>query len=234
MKLLVTGANRGLGFYLVKVGLEKGYHIFAGVRNSTPDAMKSLEDLKNTFGANLTIVKLDVTDEASVIRASQQVMTETANLDVIINNAGVLFGRNRTIEEVDIEECMKTMDINTFGSLRVLKHFLPFVRKGKNQSIINISSDSGSLTNAYSGDYAYGLSKAALNMLSEKLHIYLKNDSIRVYSIHPGWMRTDMGGQQASLDPIVSANGIFQIIESRPVIASKYVFIDYKGQPMEI
>lgn len=105
---------------------------------------------------------------------------------MIINNAAILNGRGTSIEDLDIEAIKLAFDVNTLGPARVIKHFLPLLKKGENQSIINISSEGGSLTNAYSGDYPYGLSKAALNMLSEKLHVALKNEGIQVLSVHQG------------------------------------------------
>ncbi|PWK03347.1 short subunit dehydrogenase [Bacillus sp. VMFN-A1] len=125
----------------------------------------------NKKGLQLEILHLDVTDEESVREAARNV---GESLDVIINNAAILNGRGTSIEDLDIEAIKLAFDVNTLGPARVIKHFLPLLKKGENQSIINISSEGGSLTNAYSGDYPYGLSKAALNMLSEKLHVALK------------------------------------------------------------
>ncbi len=232
MKILVTGANRGLGLALTKHGLEKGYQIFAGVRSLDEGTLKALLELKAIYQSHLHILQVDVTDEQSVATAANSLTDHC--LDVIINNAAVLEEREQTIEELDIEACMNSYDINTLGPMRVVKHFLPLLEKGTKQSIVNISSDAASLTHAYSGDYPYGLSKVALNMFSEKLSRELKEKNIRVFAIHPGWMKTDMGGENAQLEPLEPANAIFRIIDQELEIPHEHVFIDYQGKRMDL
>jgi NAD(P)-dependent dehydrogenase (short-subunit alcohol dehydrogenase family) len=116
----------------------------------------------------------------------------------------------------------------------VVKHFLPLLMMGDRSSIINISSEAGSMSNAYAGDYAYASSKTALNMFTQQLNQYVKSKKINVYSIHPGWIKTDMGGDRAPGDPIDTAEGIFDIIEGKREIDSQNVFITYEGQPMPL
>src|SRR5690625_324570 len=193
--------------------------------------MQELTELKERYGNQLAIIHLDVTCEQSVQAATSKL---NGSLDVIINNAAILNEREKTIEDLDLEACKLAFDINTLGPIRVIKHFLPILKNGENQSIINISSEAGSLTNAYSGDYPYGMSKVALNMLSEKLHVTLKDEDIQVLSVHPGWMRTDMGGQQATNDPADTAKAIYDLIERQVQIESEHVFIDYQGKQMSI
>ncbi|MBS4218354.1 SDR family oxidoreductase [Bacillus sp. FJAT-49711] len=230
MNILISGANRGLGFSLTKVGLERGHYIFAGVRNISD----SLLNLQEVYTDQLEILKIDVTDEETVVEAANSIKKNHLKIDSIINSAGVLLGREKYIEELNLDEMMKSYDINTLGPIRIIKNFLPLLMRGDKQTIINITSEAGSITNAYSRDYPYGLSKVALNMLSEKLNVYLKEKDIKVYSIHPGWMKTDMGGENAPTDPMETANGIMDIIERKVEVKSKYVFIDYNGQPMVI
>ncbi|WP_434785827.1 SDR family NAD(P)-dependent oxidoreductase [Bacillus velezensis] len=150
MDILITGANRGLGLGFVEVGLEKGYRVFAGVRDPNEQKRTQLTKLKEKNSNQLEILHLDVTDEESVREAARNV---GESLDVIINNAAILNGRGTSIEDLDIEAIKLAFDVNTLGPARVIKHFLPLLKKGENQSIINISSEGGSLTNAYSGDY---------------------------------------------------------------------------------
>ncbi|MBM7569978.1 SDR family oxidoreductase [Aquibacillus albus] len=234
MDILITGANRGLGLCLAKVGLENGHHIYAGVRSLDEKTTEPLAQLQETYKEKLEIVQLDVTDENSVIAATETIKRKNASLDGIINNAGILNEREKTIEELDLEACKLAFDINTLGPIRVIKHFLPLLEKGNKQSIINVSSEAGSLTNAYAGDYPYGLSKVAVNMLSEKLNVYLREKDIKVLSVHPGWMRTDMGGNKAPLDPMDTATGIFDMVERKKNVNNKYVFVDHHGRSMVI
>lgn len=231
MKILITGANRGLGLQLVTVGLEKGHNVFAGVRDMHGSKMQELTELKAQYANQLEIIHVDVTSEQSVIEAVSSV---DGSVDVLINNAAILNEREKTIEDLDLDACMLAFDINTLGPVRVIKHFLPLLKNGKNQSIINISSEAGSLTNAYRGDYPYGMSKSALNMLTEKLHVTLKDEDIQVLSVHPGWMRTDMGGEHATTDPADTAERIYRLIHREVPIDSEFVFIDYEGKPMSI
>ncbi|WP_369403589.1 SDR family NAD(P)-dependent oxidoreductase [Gracilibacillus boraciitolerans] len=118
--------------------------------------------------------------------------------------------------------------------MRIIKHFLPIFHKGPRASILNISSEAASFTNAYAGDYPYGMSKAALNMLSEKLKMYLKDDGVQVLSIHPGWMKTDMGGEKAPFDPDETARMIVDLAERKTEVDSRYSFVNRDGSAMNI
>ena len=115
-----------------------------------------------------------------------------------------------------------------------MKHFLPLLYKGNQKAIINISSDAGSIQNAYGGDFPYGVSKAALNMFSVQLSRYVKVKDIAVYAVHPGWIKTDMGGGNATGYPDESAMGILDILEGKITGTSELGFIDFRGQEMKI
>ncbi|SHM51588.1 SDR family oxidoreductase [Gracilibacillus kekensis] len=240
MKVFVTGANRGLGLSLVESGLERGHIIFAAVRSVSDKQIHDLQQLKEKYEGQLRIIHMDVTNEKSVEQAAEAVKLTDQYLDVIINNAAILNERDKTIEELDIHACLQAFDVNTLGPMRVVKHFLPVLRRGleqktmTNQAVINISSEAGSLSNAYSGDYPYGMTKVALNMLTEKLKVYLKDDDIDVLSIHPGWMKTDMGGESAPKLPKVTADNIFAVIENGLEDEQRFAFIDDTGTPMDI
>jgi NAD(P)-dependent dehydrogenase (short-subunit alcohol dehydrogenase family) len=230
MRILITGANRGLGLALSQVGAERGHQILAGVRN----IQKSEESLtQSEIYKSISLLPLDVTDEESVSSAVNTVKENFGTIDVIIN-AGVLLERDKQIEDLDLDQMKVTFDVNFFGPIRVVKHFLPLLMMGDRSSIINISSEAGSMSNAYAGDYAYASSKTALNMFTQQLNQYVKSKKINVYSIHPGWIKTDMGGDRAPGDPIDTAEGIFDIIEEKREIESKNVFITYEGQPMPL
>ena len=146
----------------------------------------------------------------------------------------MLTERGKKIEELDFEHVQFTMDVNVLGPMRVMKHFLPLLYKGKKKTIINISSEAGSIHNAYGGDFPYGISKAALNMFSVQLSRYVKEKDIAVHAVHPGWIKTDMGGENATGYPEESANGILDILEGKIEAKSELGFIDFKGQEMKI
>jgi NAD(P)-dependent dehydrogenase (short-subunit alcohol dehydrogenase family) len=231
MRILLTGANRGLGLALAQVGAERGHHILAGVRDVNQSEMKFTD---HAFSKSITFLPLDVTDEESVIQAARSVIENFGTIDVIINNAGILLERDKTIEDLDISQVQLTFDVNLFGPMRVVKHFLPLLMMGDRSSIINISSEAGSIENAYAGDYAYASSKTALNMFSEQLRKYVRDNKIEVFAVHPGWIRTDMGGENAPGNPYDTAKGIFDIIERKHSIDSRYAFINHEGNAMPI
>ncbi|MEH7546722.1 SDR family NAD(P)-dependent oxidoreductase [Neobacillus vireti] len=231
MRILITGANRGLGLALAQIGAERGHHIVAGVRDAEQGKEKFSE---LEFSKSISIVPLDVTKEDSVLHAANFVKDQFGTVDAIINNAGILLERDKKIEELDLEQVQLSFDVNLFGPMRVVKHFLPLLLLGDSSSIINISSEAGSFENAYGGDYAYAASKTALNMFSQQLNQYVNGKNIQVYAVHPGWIKTDMGGSNAPGNPIDTAKGIFNLVETRLTVESKYVFINHEGKPMAI
>ncbi|WP_020617266.1 SDR family oxidoreductase [Paenibacillus daejeonensis] len=232
MNLLITGANRGLGCELTAEALERGHRVIAGVRY--PEAGHDrLTALAAEYAGQLEVLQLDVTEEGSIARLAEQLSEAGRTLGGIVNNAAVLLARNTQIEELDMEDMERTIDINLYGPMRVVKHFLPLLTEPQ-AVIANISSEAGSLTNAYPGDYPYGISKAALNMFTQQLQSYLKERDVEVLSIHPGWMKTDMGGDKAPGDPRQSARGILDLIERKVVPEGRLRFFDQTGKPMTI
>jgi NAD(P)-dependent dehydrogenase (short-subunit alcohol dehydrogenase family) len=232
MNIIITGAGRGLGVDLVAEALERGHSVIAGVRR--PDQEQpELTELTAAYGDKLTIVKLDVTDEAGIAALAAELKEQGRTLGAIINNAAVLNARNTPVEALDLQDMLTTMDINLYGPIRVVKHLLPLLTEPE-PSIINISSEAGSITNAYPGDYPYSISKTALTMFSQQLHVYLQERGVHVLSVHPGWMHTDMGGEAAPTDPRQSAGGIISLIEQRTAPEGHFRFVDYTGKDMKI
>jgi NAD(P)-dependent dehydrogenase (short-subunit alcohol dehydrogenase family) len=231
MKLLITGANRGLGLALAFEAVRRGHTVFAGVRN-TQEIEEGLAELQANSPHQVTIIKLDVTDENSISSAVQQVKDQIGLLDGIINNAGVLCERDKKIEEISLNQVQITFDVNLFGPMRVVKHFLPILVKSKESSIINISSEAGSYQNAYGGDYSYALSKHSLNMFTKQIQNYLKETKVCVLSVHPGWIKTDMGGEAAPGSPEETAEGILDLLERKQEVQTQTNFINFKGEPM--
>jgi NAD(P)-dependent dehydrogenase (short-subunit alcohol dehydrogenase family) len=158
----------------------------------------------------------------------------TPALDILINNAGVMLETRIPLSELDLSQLplVETMQVNTFGPLRMVKQFLPLLEKGDRKLIINISSEAGSSADCWrESEFAYSMSKAALNMQSKILQNYLKPRGFKVLAIHPGWMQTDMGGAGADIPADHAAEGIFQLAEKnwKPDDA---IYMDYRGQPL--
>lgn len=232
MKIVITGANRGLGYELTAEAAQRGHEIIAGIRSANPDG--KLADLISRYPGQIEAIQLDVCREETVDRLAKSLKAEGQAVDAIINNAGILLGRGVSIEELQMEDVAQSFEINLFGPMRMIKHLLPLMPNGSSRAIINISSEAGSLSNAYGGDYPYAISKAAINMFSKQLKKYVKGREIRVYALHPGWIKTDMGGEKAPGDPIESAKGIIDILEMKKEIDPEHFFINYKGEPMPI
>lgn len=231
MNILITGASRGLGVEMAAEALERGHRVIAGVRDTA--AQGRLAELAAQYGERLELAQLDVTDEAGLADLAAALNRQGRTLGAIINNAAILAARKTPIEELDMNDVLQSFDINLFGPMRVVKHFLPLVTE-PNAAIINISSEAGSISNAYPGDYPYAISKTALNMFTQQLLSAVKKRGIQVLSVHPGWMKTDMGGESAPTDPRLSAKGILDLTEGRVVPDCRFNFVDYTGKEMPI
>lgn len=228
--ILITGASRGLGFYLAKKYLEDGHRVFAGVRNKDD---VNLQGLKEEYPNLFIPIILEVSSTESVDRAFVEVSMYTSTIDIIINNAAIHSDSSyHILEETNIDDCLHVYDVNSLGPIRVTKAFVPMIRKSLSGKIINISSESGSINSCRrEKEFDYCMSKAALNMATKLLSNYLRNDNVIVLSIHPGWMRTDMGGQNAHLDPYETACKLVALFDSINDV-SYPIFIDNDGNEL--
>ncbi|GEM05528.1 short-chain dehydrogenase [Halolactibacillus miurensis] len=224
MRVVITGANRGLGFAFVEACLKRGYDVYACYRKD-PGSLSTLHSQK------LMRIQVDVTDESSLNAFQKKIQDYNETIDVLINNAGVLNGRDARVEAVEVNDMLTAFQVNALGPLLTVKHLLKHMEESNVKRIINISSNAASLNHAYAPDYPYGMTKVALNMFTEKLRKEVEGRGYRVYSVHPGWMRTDMGGASADISAIEAAEAIIQhFIEAAPEGA--HTFYDYQGQPM--
>jgi len=234
VNVLITGANRGLGYELAAESIRRGHHVVALVRDeAASEQLQASLHVQSLNEQQITIMLADVRDEEAIQVAAQQLKADGLKLDCIMNSAAVLLGRQTAIEALDMEDMQLSFDVNLFGPIRVIKHMIGLLADEEG-SIINISSEAGSIHHAYAGDYPYSLSKCALNLLSEQLKRMLSGKGVYVWSIHPGWMRTDMGGSAAPLSPQQSAVGIINIMERKVAIETNFSFIDYRGEAMDI
>ena len=230
-RILVTGADAGLGLSLVKCFLREGYEVFAGVYRSTV----GLNPLAAQYASSLMLISLNVADMDSVCDAARQVARLTSALDIVINNAGIhLENSKSSLEQLDLADghLQQTMEVNAFGPLRVVQQFLPLLEKGRQKLILNISSEAGSIADCRrENQFAYCMSKAALNMQSKILQNYLGPRGFKVLAVHPGWMRTNMGGPQAPLPAEAAAEAIFKLGLRRWNMEDP-MYIDYQGIPL--
>jgi len=216
MKILITGTNRGLGLEFVKQYLERGEEVIATCRD--PEKAITLHDLQNNFADNLTIIQLDVVDKRSIDAAYERVKRKYEKIDLLINNAGIRSGGKKdsyTLGELQTEDIGKVLKVNAIAPVLLAEKFLNLIEKGKNPKIINITSLLGSIgSKAWVFRYSYCASKAALNMFSKLMSIELKNKGIIVLALHPGHVKTDLGGPHAPLVPKQSIKGMLKVIDS--------------------
>jgi NAD(P)-dependent dehydrogenase (short-subunit alcohol dehydrogenase family) len=226
--VVITGAARGLGFRLAEAYLEQGATVFGLYR------LDQTAELSRTYGDRFHAIQCDTTDEEQVRHAAEHVARAAGAVDILINNAAVYLEKPFTeANEFDADVARRTFDVNAVGPLLVTKHFLPLVLAGSSKRIVNISSEAGSISqNKRSREYAYCMSKAALNMQSVILQQRVKGDGVKVLAIQPGWMRTEMGGTDADLDPKESASGIVDVIARNSDIDGP-MYLDYTGRACE-
>ncbi len=221
MRIVITGANRGIGLELVRQCLARGDTVIATARN--PSAATPLQALAR---ASLTVVACDVGDDASVRAFAAKV---TGPVDALINNAGVM-GSMTSLQDIDFEDVQKTYSINALGPLRVTGALLPQLRQGSMKKVLHITSGMGSIgDNTSGGAYGYRMSKAALNMGARSMATDLRPEGIRVAVINPGWVKTDMGGDGAQIDVATSAAGILSQLEMLSAENSGE-FLDFGGK----
>jgi NAD(P)-dependent dehydrogenase (short-subunit alcohol dehydrogenase family) len=222
MRIVITGANRGIGLELVRQCLGRGDSVIATAR--TPHDATALKALAGS--GDLTVLACDVGDDASVRAFAAQV---TGAVDALINNAGVM-GAMTSLADLDTADALKTYSINALGPLRVTGALLPQLRRGKVKKVLHVTSGMGSIgDNGSGGAYGYRMSKAGLNMGSRSMATDLRSDGISVAVINPGWVKTDMGGSGAPIDVTTSATGILQQLDALSPKNSGE-FLDYAGK----
>lgn len=215
-RILVTGANRGLGLELARQLIASGHEVWGSARDADPQALLAL----GPAGA----IRMDVGDETSVVAGMAALADRIDGLDLLINNAGVdarAFGADgpRGPFDLDAETFTAVTRINATGPMLVTREALALLRAGgrdgKPARVLNISSQLGSMeVGATMGnDTAYCVSKAALNMFTVKAAAALGPEGIVTVMAHPGWVQTDMGGAAASLTPTESAAGLLALAD---------------------
>jgi NAD(P)-dependent dehydrogenase (short-subunit alcohol dehydrogenase family) len=182
---LVSGANRGIGAEIAReLAADQGFLVFAGARNPA--------DVDRTDGVEP--IQLDVTDQATIDAARDRIASDPGWLDSLVNNAGV-YGDPIGAADYDLDRAHQVLEVNTFGPWRLIEAFLPLMRSSPQPRIVNVSSGAGQLSDMNGSRAAYRISKAGLNALTRTL----ASDErwVKVNTMCPGWVRTDMGGSAA-------------------------------------
>ena len=225
MRLLGTGAARGLGAALMEEGMRRGHDMAGGVRAEGYGEPGRL------------LLPMDVTNGEQVKQAADELTRRWGTLDVLINNAGVIqpdfdsyFAPGRdALSLLPIEELERLTAVNFVGPIRVTQAFWPLLQAGVKPQILHITSESGSLALNDRLFEPYSLSKTAMNVAARRMRTILEGRA-RVLAIHPGRMRTPMSGGKGEIEAGEAARGIFDLIEGSSVAAGWYV--DYRGNQM--
>ena len=194
---LITGANKGIGKEIARQLAKRGFAVFIGSRDMAKGREVSEELCQAGYEA--TCIQLDVTDPVSVRTACGTFSQKADHLDVLINNAGVLEDHGETILKLNAEMLDRTMKANVTGPILVIQDFLTHLQKSESGGrIINVSSGAGALSDMTTYAPAYSISKTALNAVTRQFAGALTEQNIAVNCVDPGWVRTDMGGSNAS------------------------------------
>src|SRR5438445_2773587 len=215
---LVTGANKGIGFEVVRQLARKGLHVFLGARKSDAGlaAVQKLnqEGEKEDYG-EITVLKIDVSKPDSIRSAAEEFSRKSNRLDTLVNNAGILLDGDKDVLTITPEIFETTLRTNTLGALLVSQAFVPFLKKSDAPRIVNVSSGGGQLAEGADGwAPAYCISKTAINGVTVQLAAALPKFAVN--SVCPGWVRTDMGGANATRSVQEGADTIVWLASEAP------------------
>lgn len=224
-KILITGANKSIGFETARQLLQQGHYIYLGSR-SLANGFAAVEKLKAEGLNQVEAVQLDVTDDASVQAARAEIGRKTEMLDALINNAGINGGWPQGALDASIDQFKKVFDTNLYGVVRVTQAFIDLLQKAAEPRIVNVSSSGCSLTlhsdpgwKYYTHKAAvYPASKAALNMYTIDLAYELRDTPFKVNAVCPGFVATDFNDHR----------GTGSVQEAGTRIA-KYALLDANG-----
>jgi NAD(P)-dependent dehydrogenase (short-subunit alcohol dehydrogenase family) len=220
--VLITGANRGIGLELARQYAAAGWRVIGTARR--PETAHELREIAHE------ILQLDVTEQETVDGLARDLADRP--IDVLINNAGIqpLMWK---LEEVDFGEFARSLNVNTVGPVRVVQALLPNLRSGERRKVVNVTTNLSSIAgNTDGGFYGYRESKAALNMFTRSLAAELGPEGFICIVLHPGWVRTDLGGPDAPLHVTESVTGMRRVIDGL-VPADNGSFQTYSGERMD-
>jgi NAD(P)-dependent dehydrogenase (short-subunit alcohol dehydrogenase family) len=218
-RIVITGANRGIGLELARQYAAEGHEVIR--------AMRGADRADPLFG---TALALDVTDDVSVETFAAGL--GDVPVDLLIANAGVIGPEQQSSTDMDFDGFAATLDANVLGPLRVIQALLPNLRAAPNAKVAVISSKMGSMAQTASNSVAYRASKAGVNKVVQCLAADLAGEGIAVVSLHPGWVRTDMGGQGADIAVTDSAAGIRTVLAALDV-GNTGRFVAYDGEVLD-
>jgi NAD(P)-dependent dehydrogenase (short-subunit alcohol dehydrogenase family) len=234
---LVTGAYKGLGFEWCRQLSKQGYKVILTARGLE----KAQEAAKKLNEQELVVYPkaLEVTEETQIEEIATWANEMFGRIDLIVNNAGInprdytdkkRMAKAFYLNDLDAEEMLEVLHINSIAPLLIVKHFRPLLNKSERPIVINISSWLGSVTNLkFGGHYGYVGSKNLLNVLNKSMANELKNDNIICVNVNPGWVQTDMGGEKAQFTTEQSVTNVLTNIVAKVTLAESGKFLNYDG-----
>ena len=222
---MVTGANRGIGLEYVRQYAQSGAYVIACCRH--PELATQLCSLATKHTNNVIVHALDVSDDAQI--NALKVAIGSRPIDVLINNAGVYGGGNQRLGECDNSEWLRTLQVNSIAAYKIISVFADNVARSTKKTIVGMTSKMGSMDdNGSGGCYMYRSSKAALNAILKSAAVDLRSRGVIVLTLHPGWVRTDMGGSGALISAQTSVTGLRKIIDNAG-LENSGKFYQYNG-----
>lgn len=218
--LLITGANRGIGLNLARLYAADGWRVIATCRN--PDNAIALKEL-----SKVAIEPLDVSDDAAVDCLAEKIAGTP--VDLLINNAGIYGNPDPALTVTDYADYLEVFRVNAVAPVKLTLAFLPHLKAAQTAKIATISSRKGSMSLSDGGNYAYRASKAAINAAMHSIALDLKPSRLTCILLHPGWVKTDMGGANADIDVATSSAGLKTVID-KSSLADTGKFFNYDGQ----
>ena len=224
MNILVTGANRGIGFEMVKQAQQRGWRVFACCRR--PDHADRLLKLAALANGQTSVHIVDMLEPATIQALAYELRNEP--VDWLVNNAGVYGPERRQFGQVDVSGWLQAFQVNAIAPLKMAEALIEQVAMSRQKKIICIGSKMGSMAdNGYGNSYIYRSSKAALNAVVKSLAIDLKARGVICAVMHPGWVKTDMGGPNAEITAGESVQQLFRHIENLgPQDSGRFIDID--------
>lgn len=231
----VTGTDHGVGLALAEELLERGYYVVAARLN--PEETQ-IDGLAEKYPDRVMVVQVDIGKDDSVAQMKVQVEKAVPQIDLLINCAGILGDMQRRLgEELDFEEMLEVINVNALGALRITNALWELVLKSEDKTVLNISSEAGSIADCgREGWFGYCISKAANNMQSALVHNNLRKQGGRVIAMHPGHVATYMRGHldtTAKLTPKESASGILKVVLDQELAQDiRPDYVNYKGEKL--
>ena len=225
--VLITGANRGIGLALTHACLRRDDQVIACCRD--PYNARALHQLSEIY-PNLSIHQLDVSRGEDYLHLKHAIGDQV--IDLLVANAGVLGPQLQGFGQVDYHAWAEVFAINSMAPLRLVEHFFDNLKDSERRTLVCISSVMGSIElNQEGGSYLYRSSKAALNAVVKSLSIDLAGDGVHVLAVHPGWVKTQMGGEGAVVEADECAVTLLETLERQPAGTSGQ-FLSYDGKPL--